>query len=588
MTAPAPHPIRTARQRAEYRLHQMEQLRTPKMERFRDIEAFVTPYSTNVDLTAKRYEDQALNVLDETVFYCRVTLQAFLHSGMTNPSQRWSQWTLPDPDLAESAAAKEYLHTLNDRRYQLLARSNFYEVMTWVYGEWPAFGTAVVLIEEDEQDVFSYIPFGIGSYALADDLRGTCCGVSRRLWMTVDQLLERFAPKDANGRPDTSNLSRFSRTVQDAVRNQRWLEKVEVAHLVYKNDDYRPTSDNPEYFAYASLYWEWNERGEQDSGGFLAKEGYREWPFMVFRWGRIPGDPWGADAPGILTLAANKGLQQMKSDQLMAIEVQVKPPVVVPTGLTTASILPAAKNSVDTRTGQAIGPLVKTEPEAIERIGIAMDEERERIMALWWTRLILSNIGSPMARREKTAREVEEISQEKFLVLGRVVEKAKEAFDTAFAREFAIMARRGFLPEPIADLAGESITLQYTSFLAIAQGQIGLQRIENFGLMMAQMAKLTEDPAFRLKVDYAQYIDEVANLAGVPPRVIRSDEDVEQMQAAAAAAQEEARRAEVDAMRAKTVKDLGTTPATGDTALSALSQVAGPGGIPSSASGLVS
>lgn len=551
------------RAKCESQVSQMEQNRTSKMERFRDLEAFVSPYASNVDQTAKRHDSDALNVLDETVFYARTTLQSFLHSGMTNPSREWSQWALPDPELAESESSKEWLHTVNPRRQTILQRSNFYDAMAWVYGEWPTFGTAVVLIEEDEADIVRYVPFGMGSYAIADDAKGECTAISRRIRMTVRQLVERFAK-----RPDgTFDPTVLSRHVKDLIKDRKYEAQIEVCHLICPNDDYNPSRETPEHFAFASYYWETGHPPTDDAGGFLAKEGYREWPAMVFRWARITDDPWGTDSPGILTLAAVKALQQMESDKLMAVEKQVRPPLVIPTELTVASLLPAARNVVNTRTGQTIGALHDTDANAITIIGQSQQEIRERIYSLWHTRMILAVTNNPYSTANKTAREIEEISQERLLVLGRVVESAAATFKRGADREFAIMLRAGMLPPPPPELEGATLAIEFTSMLAVAQKSVGLGALLDYGMSQAQMFKLTGSPEILVRTDWSHWAQETGQRSGIPPKVQRTDEQVAEIVAAqqqAAAAQAQAEQAEKEA---SAVQKLSQADLSGDNAL---------------------
>lgn len=562
-------PTLTERGKAERLVFQMESTLSRKKPRFLDLQAFVSPYSSNVEWMTKAYDLNAIDVLDETIFYARTTLGSFFASAMTNPSRVWSQWNFTNPDLGESQAAKDFLYTLNQRRSSILSQSNFYDTMAWVYEEWPTFGTAVVLIEEDEEDVVRYVPWGIGSYGLADDHKGNCIAISRRFPMTVRQVVERFATR----KDGSVDVSRLSAALGTMVRNDQWETQVEITHLICPNPAHDPTKADPEAFPFSSYYWESGSPLNEGMGGFLAKEGYREWPAMVFRWKRIVGDPFGVDAPGIATLAANKSLQQMESDMLLAVEKLAKPPLVVPTELQNASLLPAARNAVNTRTGQTIGALHDTAPVAVQIISETQEKIRERIWSLWWTRLVLALTTTD--GRERTAREIEEISSEKFLVLGRVVESAAQAFRVASEREFAIMQRRGFLPEVPPELENEALDIEYTSLLAIAQKSVGLSALERFGGWIGEMAKLTGDAGMLLKLDTQQLVDEVAIRSGVPPRIIRSDEDVRKIERAQADAMAAERQAQLDEMASKTVKNLSQAPTDTDSALTALSDVGG-------------
>lgn len=567
-----PNPM-SDRDRKVSQVRQMEMRRDKKLQRWRDIQAFIAPYAANVDAQSKQYDSDAIDVLDESIFYARSTLASFLYTGMTNPARTWRQWVLPDPDLGESEAAKEWTYTLNERAAFILSHSNFYEVMSGVYDEWPSFGTTVVLIEEDDEDIVHYCHLNIGSYALADDHRGRCVAISRRFLMTVDQLVGRFAKKTAMGDPDLTDLSMFSKVVQKHIQDGQWHAEIEVAHLIAKNPKARPSAVRPRDFAWSSDYWEWNAPREEGLNGFLAREGYREWPAMVFRWRRLPNDPYGVDYPGVQSLMAVKSAQQMESDLLMQVEAQARPPVIVPNDLVGASLLPAARNAVDTRSGQMVGPLHKTDPNSIFRTSEVQNINRDRIFAMWWTRLILALTGQDTGT--KTAREVDEISTEKLTVLGRVVEAAQSAFQQGSDREFAIFARRGLLPPPPEELQGRALSIEYTSALAQGMRSTGLNNLVNYARATAEVFKLTGVGAVIQRTDWSQWAQEVGQRAGVPPQVQYSDAEVEAMQSAEAEAMARQQRAEQGALEAKAARDLGATPMGGDTALDRVVQASG-------------
>lgn len=566
-------PALTPLGKAARQVIQMELVRDRKVPRWLDIQAFIAPYSSNVQQSDLAYERNAENVLESSVFFARKTLASFLASAMTNPSRIWSEWELANPDYAESEAAKQFTHDLNERRFTLLRQSNFYDEMATVYEEWPTYSTCVVLIEEDEEDVFRYVRFPIGSYGLADDHKGRCVAVSRRFTMTVRQVVERFATKP-DGTIDRDKLSLRTRALVD---NENYDTPIEIAHLVCPNDDFNPVKQTPEFFRFASLYWEWGATmADGPLGGFLAKEGYREWPFMVFRWGRIAGDPFGVGGPGTDTIADVKSLQQIESDKLMGIEKLVKPTTVSPTEAGHISLLPGVNNKVATRTGSQVGPLHTVDPVGITVAAEEQERVKERIYQHWYTRLVLSLTATEGAEggRDKTATEINAMSQERFLVLGRTVESASYPFSVAADREFAIMQRRGFLPPVPPELEGEPLVIKYTSMLALAQRSVPLTSLREYALVMAETFKLTGDPAIMNRTNWSEWAQEVGDAMGVSPKVQNSDEEVAKIEQAQQAAAQAQAKAEQEALEAKTVKDLGTTPMNQDSALDALAGAA--------------
>lgn len=544
--------------RAQSLFRQMEAKLERQRPTLRDLADFWSPHATYVD-QHDRQDDVSPDILDDSVYFCRVTLASGFFWGMTNPARIWSEWSVGDPSLRDLAGPREFLHELNLRRHIFLHRANFYDTMSWVYDEWPTFGTAVVIIEEDPETVFRYIPWAIGTYSIADGKHGEPSALSRRYPMTCREVVERFAT-----RPDGSiDMGRLSLHMRSLVQGNQLEETVTVCQLICPNDDHQPTSDLPEHYRYASLYWEDNAQDSSNGyGGFLAREGYREWPAMVFRWRRRPGTPFGCDHPGQLSLGTNKSLQAMESDLLLAIEKQGKPPLSVPEDKV-VSLLPGARNVFSANARVAPGPLHTVEPAAIERIAAAQTERRARMESIWYTRLMLAFAMDPRVQRP-TAREVEEVSQEKYLVLGRVLESAAQQFKVAAEREFAIMNRLHLLPDVPPEMEGVQLDIEFTSMLAVAQKAVGLQSLLEFGSWAANVAAAPMPDS----VNVDELINEVGQRSALPPGVVRSAEDLAAIRQARAEAEAEAARAEQAAQEARAVKDLGTTPMDTDSALS--------------------
>jgi len=554
-------PPRSALARFKSQVAQMEVKRDRHLPLWRDVQDFVVPYAADVNQRGYVLEDAASAILDDTILFCRTTLASGLYWGLTNPARLWSQWMLSDAALMELAAVKEFLHVTNSRRMTILAQSNFYRAMAWVYGEWPAFGTAAILIEEDEADVVRYVPWGIGSYSIAQDSRGDVNAVSRRFPMTLRQIVERFA-SEQTARGTQVLMDRLPERLRQAVKSgTMWEHDYWIRQLICPNDWYRADSDSPSEYAYASVFWEESASETDANEGLLAREGYREWPMMVFRWETVAGDPWGTDSPGILTLPSNKSSQQMESDKLFGIEKLVKPPIVGPSDMGALNMLPAGRNAIAglTRPGM-VAPLHTVEPVGITVIRESQGELREQMMAQWFTRLMLSFTANQDQARQKTAREVEEVSQEKYLVLARVVEAAGRTLKAGSEREFAIMERRGLLPAIPQELEGQNLDIEFTSMFASAQRALGLNELRSFGGYVVEIANASGNPANLDKLDMDQLFDEIGLRGSLPPRVIRSDADVAKIRRTRAEAQAQERQVAMAEQESQTAKNLAQAP----------------------------
>jgi Bacteriophage head to tail connecting protein len=107
--------------------------------------------------------------------------------------------------------------------------------------------------------------------------------------------------------------------------------------------------------------------------------------------------------------------------------------------------------------------------------------------------------------------------------------------------------------------------------MAQAQKAIGLGSLERFSTFVTTMvAAFPNDPSVGDKPDVDQIFDEYAKASGLPPRVVRSDEQVAAMREERSLAAEMQREAELLSQAAPAVKDLASAPMGQDSALDAL------------------
>ena len=561
-------PPRTEREMAQATFDALDANRASMVPWWQDLSRFFAPRSARINPSdTNRGNILNRHILNETAIFARRTLAAGLHWGVTNPSREWMQLTVPDPELAENAAVKEWLHTVNSRLFTILGRSNFYHVQAGANEDWITYGTAAYLIEEDEEDMVRFVPFAIGSYAIGDDARRNVTAFSRRFQLTLRQVLQQFGERTESGH---YNLAKFSQHVRDLVKKGSWEEKVDICHLIAPNSEFDGVRQAREAKRFASYYWEYGQRPIESAEQFLRKDGYDEWPVMVFRWRRVADEVWGIDCPAMQVLGTAKSLQLVESKSLKLLDKAVDPPLVGPSSLQNqrVSILPGDMTTVDDRDKQlrAIHEVQLAGLAAVESKQVQMEE---RIHDAFYTRLMMFVLSS-QGQGDRTAREIEEGSQEKYLVLGTVLESANGEYSRMVDRVFAIMARRGLLPEAPPELQGMPLKVEYTSIMAQAQKAVGLSNIERFGYWLAEMVKATGDTRMALKVDLQQMVDEVGIRSGLPPRLVRSDADVAEIEEAQAASENAMRQAEQASLEADAASKLAGADTSGKNALTDL------------------
>lgn len=456
------------------------------------------------------------------------TLSSGMMAGLTSPARPWFRLVTPDPDLNEMGDVKEWLYQVENRMRDVISQSNFYNVIPTAYFDLGTFGTACLIIDEDDESVIRCTSFTIGSYALATSHRGVVDTVIRELSMTPRQMAQRFG------------IESLSRATAQAVSRDGDADRYRpVVHLIGPNPDHTPGMSETTHKPYVSIYLE--KTGDDDR--VLRVGGYDSMPIMAPRWS-VPGDDVYGDAPGMNALGDCRALQKLEARKLEMIDKLSQPPMRGGAELKTsgASLIPGGITYMTGAHGGALfEPVYVPAPQAIPAVAAEIVQHERRINSAFYVDLFL--MLSQSDRREITAREIDERHEEKLLMLGPVLERLHdELLNVAIDRIFDIMVRRGMIPDAPESLQGEDIRPEYISILAQAQRAVavgGIERMMLFGVNAAQA-----NPEAMDKIDVDQALDEYALSLGVPPTMIRTDEKVRSLREARAAQQQQAQMAE--------------------------------------------
>jgi Bacteriophage head to tail connecting protein len=459
------------------------------------------------------------NIIDNTATLALRTLASGMMAGLTSPARPWFRLTTSDPAMMEDAATKEWLFDVEAKMREVFSRSNLYNILPSCYQDLGLFGTAAFEVAEDHEDVIRCYPYAIGEYYLANNHRLSVDTLYREVALTVDQIVGRFG------------LASVSESVKSQYDRGNYDQIFDVVHVVEPNRDAKPGSMLAKHKPYKSCYF---EKSRKD-GQYLRESGYDEFPVLSPRWS-LPGNSVYGESPGMFALPDIKALQLEQRRKLQGIDKMVNPPMIGDTQLRNqrASLLSGDITYISGMTNGAVGlkPIYEVNPRLGELLG-DMQEIQARIRTTFFAdmmTMLASGDNSQM-----TAREVEERHQEKLLVLGPVMERLNdELLDPLIDRTFAIMAKRNLVPLPPKHLEGENLRVEYISIMGQAQKMIGTGSIERLAGFAGNLAAVRPDVLD--KIDFDQTIDEYANMLGVPPRMIMSDDKVAEMRAAKAKA----------------------------------------------------
>jgi len=468
------------------------------------------------------------------------TLASGMTSGLTSPTRPWFRLGTTDPDLMDFEPAKEWLALVTEIMMNVFSRSNIYGAFNSLYTEIGSFGTAAMALLEDFRTVIRVRSFTCGEYFLRTGPDGRVNAFARRYKAKVSQLIKEFG------------IDNVSSKVKNSFKMNSTDEWVTCIHMVEPNDLRSPDVLGYKGKPYRSVYWE--ETSLPDT--FLDIRGFEEFAIMAPRWDlTTTADVYGR-GPAWHALGDVKMLQKMQKDKLMALDKVVNPPMQADANVADdVNILPGGvTRSSATSPNAGLRPAYQIQPDfaAIEN---SIKLTKNDIDSFFYADLFM--MIAQADRPDMTAREIVERHEEKLTMLGPVLERLEsELLDPVIDRTFNIMLRAGIVPPPPQELSGHELKVEYISMLSQAQKMVGTTSIDQLMAGVGSLVGVFPDIVDRVDADEA--VKQKAEMLGVPPKIVRSDDEVarirqakEQQAQAAAAAQ----RAQALASGAKTLSD---------------------------------
>lgn len=543
------------------RISAMKSERESYVTVWKDIRDYQFPFRGRFDNEdpndGKRRDKKIFN--NRPTNYARIMAGGMM-AGTATKARPWFRVETFDPALMEREDVKLWLDKVQRRLYQILATSNFYDALPVVLLELILFGTAAMAVDEDFEDIVRFYPYTAGTYMVANDHRRKARVFAREFVMRPDQLVNKFGKESV------------SANVLNAYNNNN-IDKnwIKVQHLIEPNDERRLGYIDNQNMPYRSIYM---ETGANEGDNFLRKSGYKQFPVMIVRWNLCDEDAYGSEQPAAIALGDAKELQSAQYLKKDGIVRTVKPPLQAPHDLANTNIMNVpggttfynqfgsnggVKNLYDTKI--PLGDMVADIQETEQRI-------REAYMVDLF--MALMNAKRP---EDMKAAVAEGLSEERMLILGPVLERLHhELFNPTIDRVFSIAEEGNMFPPAPAVLRDQPLKIAYTSVLAQVQRAVGIGGIERLSGIVGAFAQF--DPQVVDKIDFDQAVDEVADMLGVVPTVVRSDDVVAQMRQKREQQAQGANTLASAAAAAKTAKDLATAPVGGGNLLEKLTGAA--------------
>ncbi len=531
------------------RLKEMKNTRQPHEGPWKDIRNYQVPNRGNFDEDkGKEGQRNDLKIYNGTPALSARTLQAGMKAGVTSSSRPWFREAMANRALMERSDVREYVHGVEEVIYQIYNQSNFYSMASLLYLEFAAFGTGAMAIKADFEDVARFDTYTIGEFWAAINARGVVDVLYRRIWKTAAQLIEEFGKENV------------SENVKTLAGNDNVDKLVKIIHAVEPNDDRIPNMIDAKNKAYRSVYYE--EESLESGNVFLSVSGFDRFPYIVPRWSTKGADPYGTDQPGLLALGDAKELMSGTFDKKKGLQKNMDPPLQAPSDLVSKRVMnvPGGVTFYNQFSGSGNFGVKSLFENRVPLGDIRedLDTTEKRIESAYYVDLFLTILANDRPQDMK-AEVAFQIDKERLLMLGPVLENLNDEFlDPLNDRVFELAEEAGVLPEAPADLRGENLKVEYVSSLAKAQKSSTISNMERFVSLGGAIDSLI--PGTIDKIDGDEIMDEAGEVLDVPPKIVRSDEDVEVVRKAKQQIQNQKIMLEAGAVAAGAAKDLANAP----------------------------
>lgn len=465
------------------------------------------------------------HILDSTGTLAARNLSSGMMSGISSPTRLWFKLKIGRIDSTQTSPISLWLAECERLMLMVFQESNFYNSIAIAYSDLVVFGTGVMLIYEDFEDVIRCYNPCFGEYYVDNDGKFRPKVFYREFTLNVAQVVDQFG---------IDNCSATVKALYDDKGSGRGgsglTRELIVAHAIEPNTD--PSYGFPAHFKYREVYWEIGgsnspQGGAADSPRFLRKQGYIEAPHIVVRWDLVSNDAYGR-SPAMDALSDVKQLQQETRRKAQAIDKTVNPPMIADIQLKNApaSMLPGGVTYI-AGLMQARHPGFSSAYDSkfpVGEITEDLKEIRERIKQTFFNNLF-QTASQYETRSNVTAVEWDMRKAESLVMLGPVLERIQdELLSPIIERTFAVMARADIFPPPPPEIQGAPIDIEYVSMLSLAQAAASTSGIERVLGIAGNLAGI--DPAAMDNIDIDFTLDKYSSLMNNDPRMIRSPEQL--------------------------------------------------------------
>lgn len=476
-------------------------------------------------------------ILDSVTLTAVKNFASGMQSGATSAATTWFKMQMKRKELQGIQEVKVWCNNQEKLVRRILSASNFYQSMLGVYKQIGSYGFACLSMEPDYKTVVNFKLLPVGSYRYAKDHRGDVDTLCRHFKETAKNIVEKYGYE---------NCSDQVQEAYDANNDGMF----EIIYFVEPNKEYNPHSPLARHKKYISATF------EAGSDKFLKLSGFDRFPFAVFEAEVNGEDNYPSNCPAIEALPDAKQLMQQTKEYSKGLKKLVSPTYKGPASLQKQKGLTDAPGQIiyDDENGRGISPVYEISPQILQ-LEQSNEKLRQYIKEHFYNDLFAVILNT--AERGRTATEVNEIKEEKMVLLSPLLDQVHKGLRCVLDWIFLETIETGIMEEPPEIIQSEEIETEFVSALALAQRVKGIAGIERFATFVTNMAGSTQDPTILQKMNKDKMIDDYADIANINPEYVVPTEEVNKYRAELQKQQEQQQQIQALQQGTEMIKNMG-------------------------------
>jgi head-to-tail connecting protein len=508
---------------AKARLATLRRRKDPWLSLWQELAEIYLPGRAH--FTSARHEGERDNeaVFDGTPRLAARGLAAAVDGLIKPKTSNWFEPTVEDEDLSEQPNVKSWLEMVREKMWQVIYHkdSRFIQRSSEVDDALVVHGWGTLWIGENRaRNGILFRAFHNKDVSIDENADGMVDTVAVEEWLSPRQAIARFGEEKVH------------KDIRDAAGKETAANDFQFAQIVVPQSDRLADRIGPASMAFKSIVLDVKHEQVMNEGGF------HEFPAAIPRWDTEPGQVYPR-SPGMIALPDALTLQAIGKTLLVGGERAADPPIFVPSDSMISPIrtFPGGVSVYDMQAlsdGGIQNPFFPMPTSSQLPVGREMQGDYRFQVS----RAFFADVLNLPIEGIRTATEVLERKEEFIRVLGPIFGRLETDYIGATAeRVFAIMERAGAFPERPDELADIKIGFRFQSPLQQARKALdvaGLNRTLEvtaplIDLMPELMDNLDGDKVFR---DSPQW-------SGIPSEWLRPEDEVEDIRAGRADAEDE-------------------------------------------------